>query len=551
LAVRPDAANAWFGLGLASHDAGRLDDAEAALGECVRLAPTHGWAHAQLGVVLRRLKNPDRAIHHLRLAVLYSSPSALMQTELARALQDRQRWEEAIRCFREAVRLDPDNSWTHYDLGMALNTPGHQDEAIVHLEKAVSLAPGAVEARRNLALALLARDRPADSVEHLRAVLVSEPDNAAVHQALRTALLRLGRLEEARAAWKKALAANLGEHEAWSGYPELCLFLGDKDEFKWARTELLARFRDTTDPYVAERVGRACLLLPGSEEELRQAVALTRRAAAVADVKYDWARPYFLFAQGLANYRRGRFDEAIAVLSGQARDTRYIGPSARLVAAMALYRKGKTDEARAALTAAVEPYDWGAAKADRRDVWIPHVLRREAEALILPSLPAFLEGKHQPRDNGERLALAGACRYRGRRAAEAGLLEAAFAADPKLADDPKAGLRYRAAGAAAVAGCGGGADGAALGEPERARWRRQAVAWLRLDLAAWTKRLEAAQPADRAEVQKVLARWRDDPDLAGLRNADALERLPPAERKECQALWQEVAALLRRAETTR
>jgi serine/threonine-protein kinase len=189
--------------------------------------------------------------------------------------------------------------------------------------------------------------------------------------------------------------------------------------------------------------------------------------------------------------------------------------------------------------------------ADRGDVWVAHVLRREAEAVILPDLPAFLEGKRQPRDNGERLALAGACQYRGRRAAEAGLLAAAFAAEPKLAEDPAAGLRSRADRAAAVAGCGGGADGAALSEPERARWRQQARAWLRLDLAAWAKRLEAARPADRAEVRKALARWRDEPDLAGLRDADALERLPPAERQEWRALWQEVKALLRRAETTR
>ena len=196
-------------------------------------------------------------------------------------------------------------------------------------------------------------------------------------------------------------------------------------------------------------------------------------------------------------------------------------------------------------------HDWSAAKADRLEHWIAHVLRREAEAWILPNLPAFLEGKYQPRDNDERLALVGSCQFQGRRAAEAGLLAAAFAADPKLAEDPVTGHRYRAAAAAAVAGCGGGADGAALSEPERARWREQARAWLRLDLAAWTKWLEAAKPADRAEVQKALACWREDTDLAGLRDADALQKLPPAERQECRVLWQEMAALLRRAQTTR
>ena len=66
-------------------------------------------------------------------------------------------------------------------------------------------------------------------------------------------------------------------------------------------------------------------------------------------------------------------------MSGEAKNTNYIGPSARLVMAMALYRKGSTNEARTALAAAVDSYDWSPAKADNRDVWIPHILRREAE----------------------------------------------------------------------------------------------------------------------------------------------------------------------------
>jgi hypothetical protein len=41
-------------------------------------------------------------------------------------------------------------------------------------------------------------------------------------------------------------------------------------------------------------------------------------------------------------------------------------------------------------------------------------------------------------------------------------------------------------------------------------------------------------------------RLKDD-DLAGVRGADALARLPEAERREWQKLWEEVEALRRRA----
>ena len=85
-------------------------------------------------------------------------------------------------------------------------------------------------------------------------------------------------------------------------------------------------------------------------------------------------------------------------------------------------------------------------------IW--HIFRREAESLILPDLPAFLQGSYQPQDNDERLALMGICQFKDLRVAMARLYAAAFADDPGLADDLQAGRRYSAACSAALAGCG-------------------------------------------------------------------------------------------------
>ena len=46
-----------------------------------------------------------------------------------------------------------------------------------------------------------------------------------------------------------------------------------------------------------------------------------------------------------------------------------------------------------------------------REIWIYHVLRREAEAMLFPNLPAFLEGTYQPADQCERLAFVGAAEF--------------------------------------------------------------------------------------------------------------------------------------------
>jgi hypothetical protein len=115
-----------------------------------------------------------------------------------------------------------------------------------------------------------------------------------------------------------------------------------------------------------------------------------------------------------------------------------------------------------------------------------------------------------------------------------------------LAEDTRTGYRYDAACAAALVGCGRGGDGAELSDAERAHWRVQARRWLRADLQASAKKLENGLAADRAKVRETLTWWRQDPDLAALRDPGELNKLPADERKEFAALWADVAAVLAR-----
>ena len=78
--------------------------------------------------------------------------------------------------------------------------------------------------------------------------------------------------------------------------------------------------------------------------------------------------------------------------------------------------------------------------------------------------------------------------------------------------------------------------------------RKQARDWLRLDLGAWALRVDTGTEADRIHARKTLAPWRDDPDLAELRDVEPIERLHPSERQDRQALWQDLAEVLRRAQ---
>jgi serine/threonine-protein kinase len=94
---------------------------------------------------------------------------------------------------------------------------------------------------------------------------------------------------------------------------------------------------------------------------------------------------------------------------------------------------------------------------------------------------------------------------------------------------------------------GQGLDAGPLSAPERAHLRRQALLWLRADLARWSQQLAQGTPQAQALVRQTLAHWQRDPDLVGIRDAAWIANLPTEELRACRQLWADVDALLRRA----
>jgi serine/threonine-protein kinase len=506
--------------------------------------PADFWANLVLGnVLLQRV--PQEAGGYYRAALASRPGEAVGYCAVGDALRLQNALDEAIDYYEKAVRLDPTYARAHSDLGLPLQAQGRLDEAIDSYRKALQLDPDYAWAHHNLANALREKGRLDEASDQYQQALRVAPKNAEVQNGARSVLMRQGRGDEVLDSWRKALEANPPEHDAWFGYAELCLFLGRQEEYHRARRALLDRFGATTDPNIAERVGRACLLVPVTGDELRKGDALTARAVAAKASTPAWIYPYFRFARGLAEYRLGHWARASAIMEYEA--SQVLGPAPRLVQAMAQHDLGQKSEARKTLARAIVAYDWSAARADNRDAWICHILRREAEAKILPNLPAFLQGSYQPRANDERLALLGVCQSQGLNGAAARLYADAFASDRALADSiPE--YRYHAARCAALAGCGRGEDAAKLSEAERTRWRKQACEWLRADLAGRVRWLDGDPAARRGVVRQALTRWREYPDLACVRDPGELDRLAADEREDYLALWAEVAAVLARTE---
>jgi serine/threonine-protein kinase len=473
-------------------------EAERYLAMAVALRPDSAGAHNNLGLTLQGQGRSEEAIAEYRRALALDPNYAGANTHLGIALMSQGKMKEAIQEFHQAINRDPKYAPAHNNLGNALANLGKQEEAITEFRRALALDPKDGKAHYNLGVILLNQSKLDEAIAEFHLALDLDPNLAAAHNNLGFALFEQGKSEEALAEFRKAIALN------------------------------------PKDAASHNNLGHA---LKG-QHKLDEAIA-EFRAAIAADPKFTSA----WYNLGSALYDGGRLEEAITAFQESAKlDPKDVKIPNALAAAFS--RLGRFAQTRDCLRRCLDlcPKD------DPRRPSIARDLRGCERLLELEqALPRILTGQVQLASTGERLEYANLCYRTNRHAAAAHFYVDAFAGDKKLFGNFMAGHRYNAACCAALAGCGQGKDTEKLDSTERARWRKQALDWLRADLEAYGNLLEKGKPADRTLVRQRLEHWRQDGDLAGIRDMDAVQKLPVGEREACQQLWSEVAELCKKA----
>ncbi|MEY2745917.1 MAG: repeat-containing protein YrrB, partial [Planctomycetota bacterium] len=171
IALNPSSALAATNLGLAAERQGNLTEARGWYERALRARPGHARAHQNLGLLLAREGELEAARAHL-LAARDAQPwfarhHSNLAAILARAGDERGALASAAR----SVELDPGLADGHNALGVLAQRRGDHAEALARFERAAALRREEAEYQRNVALEL----------------------------AL------VGRVEEARAAWGRAL----------------------------------------------------------------------------------------------------------------------------------------------------------------------------------------------------------------------------------------------------------------------------------------------------------------------------------------------------------
>jgi Flp pilus assembly protein TadD len=565
IALKADYAEAYIDLAIALTNQKRLPEAEAACRQAIKFKPKNADAYFNLGPILSRRGNHAEAEAVCRKAIELNPYDAQAYFNLGVFLTRQKKHAEAERAYRQAIKLQFDLPGTHFRLGYALADQGRYREAEAEYQQAIALKQNLFEAYLELGVVRARQGKSADAEAAYRQAVAQRPNAPQAHMGLGSALGDQRKYVEAEAAFRQAIRLRPDYGEAYFNLGIALLAQGKPVEAEEAYCKALALGMMDAEVYsdlgVAlarqQKYARAVL-------EFRRAIALKPKYAEAYDnlgvalknlghyleaeaayrtamkIKPTLPEPYYnlgvvLGIQGKLAEAEAAFHQAIKLKPDDPQAYLKLGnlvmQQARFNEALAVLKKGGT------LLSARDP---------RRQGWQQLMRQCQRFQALDARLPAVLQGPEKPASPAEQLEFAHLCTLKHLYAAAARFCRTAFAAEPRLADAETSNNRYNAACCAALAGCGRGKDADRLDVKERAVWREQAREWLRADLTWWSNLLDAKPRAGPA-IRQALQGWQTDPDFAGVRDADALAKLPDPERAEWQKLWQEVETLRRRA----
>jgi tetratricopeptide (TPR) repeat protein len=259
--------------------------------------------------------------------------------------------DKAIADYREASRLKPDIPQTFQRLGSLLERKGDWGEAIAAYRKAIEL----------------------------------DPKNAVAHYNVARAYALLGQWGQATAHTGKQIPLRPSDNILWMTHATFLLRADDTKGYRLACQQMIDKFGQTKNPFIAHRVAWTCFLMPDAVSDQKLLMELAQRS-----VKGAPGDPWTGMTLGLALYRADQFENAVKKLQPYA-EIGWCRIPVSLILAMAHERLGKKEEARRLLDKAVKQMEMEVVakvrgvlrQPDNAHAWAAYeILRGEAEKLL-------------------------------------------------------------------------------------------------------------------------------------------------------------------------
>ncbi len=185
--------------------AGRPADAIAPLRNAALLEPSNPIILHDLGLAFLEVGRVPEAIAALQGAVASNPRYTDAYFRLGIALEKQGDVGGAIVAYDRATKLVPSLTEAWFRAGALVYTLGHRDEAIGCFRRAAATGGRTTFGRLGKARALLIENRNREAEHVLRETLVADPKNAMAYDSLGNLLSEVGRFDEARACFERAI----------------------------------------------------------------------------------------------------------------------------------------------------------------------------------------------------------------------------------------------------------------------------------------------------------------------------------------------------------
>jgi tetratricopeptide (TPR) repeat protein len=502
--------------------------------EAVRLDPNNATVFHDRGLAWAENKDYGRAIHDFNDAIRLDPNFVAAFGNRGLAWHSKKDDDRAIRDYDEVVRLDPNDANAFYDRGNAWREKKENDRAIGDYNEAIRLDPKLAGAFSNRGVAWAEKRDYNRAINDFDEAIRLDPNLAAA----------FGNRGKAWSAKKKYDHAIRDFDEALRLDPNNAKFFYNRGNVWRQRKDCDQAIRDFNeairlDPNYAEVFNDRGLAWV-EKKHYDQAIHDFDAA-----IRLDPNDTIALTNRGQANLLLKRLANAEADL----RKTVELSPNdlqAWVLLGASLADQGQFTEARNAFRTGLK---LAPERSAQHNAIVQKLQMCERLIVLDRTLSGILQGENPPPDTKERVILAEFCvRFKQLNAFAVHLYSETFYGDSSVADDILNGQRYNAACAAALASCGQGKDANTLDDKDCPRLRKQALDWLRADLALWAKQAERRNADERALVVQTLKHWLEDADLAGVRDKSALEKLPHTERAAWEKLWADVSNVLNKVQ---
>ena len=115
------------------------------------------------------------------------------------------RIQEAVEYYQRAIRVEPNSAKAHAQLGVALAQQNQNDLAVAELSEALDLTPNDADIHTNLGLVLARTGKVQEALDELHVAVWYKPDSAEAHNNLGLVLLASGKVRESIPEFEAAL----------------------------------------------------------------------------------------------------------------------------------------------------------------------------------------------------------------------------------------------------------------------------------------------------------------------------------------------------------